>query len=138
MDFTFGNPVTEEKKAPPKEKPETEASREPRKEDSALPPKDTFAGKILEQQAQDQESGKDEKKTPEEGSMPDDAAKAQNGPAIPTFGAGETPGASADAADEPRLRPHAINWAAEEPEQTKKAPKAEDSDPNQKKDGQET
>ncbi|MCH4034971.1 MAG: SH3 domain-containing protein [Lachnospiraceae bacterium] len=138
MDFTFGNPVTEEKKAPPKEKPETEESKEPRREDSALPPKDTFAGKILAQQAQDQESGKDEKKTPEEGSMPDDAAKAQNGPAIPTFGAGEAPGASADAADEPRLRPHAINWAAEEPEQTKKTPKAEDSDPNQKKDGQET
>ena len=130
--------MTEEKEPAPKETPDTEASKEPRREDSALPPKDIFAGKILAQQAQDQESGKDEKKTPEEGSMPDDAAKAHNGPAIPTFGAGEAPGASADAADEPRLRPHAINWAAEEPEQTKETPKAENSDPNQKKDRQET
>lgn len=148
MDFTFGDPVTEKKDAAPEEAEakETEGEkkraeeRKPEEEkagenDSAVPPQDTFAGKIRQQEdkkAGSRDDTPEEKKDmqPAAGMEAERGESLKNGPAIASFRAGEeadraedmTPGKIAADEEEvrkaeaskPQAKPHAINWAAED------------------------
>lgn len=129
MDFTFGDPAEAKKEAAPEDTDEEAKTKErdgdEEEKNPAIPPQDTFAGKLREQGEADRkkDTAAEEKPAEKTGEdKPESDTGLKNGPSISSFRADEEPdgnAANATTAQEPQpqLRPHAINWAAdEEPE----------------------
>ncbi len=125
MDFTFGDPAAAKNEAAPEDTDEEAKTKErdgdEEEKNPAIPPQDTFAGKLREQGEADRkkDTAAEEKPAEKTGEdKPESDTGLKNGPSISSFRADEEPdGNAANAATaqepQPQLRPHAINREAQ-------------------------